>query len=61
MPRANPLNDFIVKTSKSSPKVHEPDRFCAELDCPTKLSVYNPRNTCYMHTPREISPGIPRI
>jgi hypothetical protein len=27
-----------------------PDRVCAERGCTTKLSVYNPRTTCWQHT-----------
>jgi len=46
----------IMKASKAGgyvrkPRTYAADRVCLYKGCETRLSTYNPRSTCRLHTP----------
>lgn len=47
-----PIPGAHTKSAKAPP-TYEPGRVCATPECGTVLSRYNPRDTCFRHSPPE--------
>ena len=45
------LTGDSVRPRGRAPKRMAAERVCIESDCATKLSTYNRRDTCFLHSP----------
>ena len=51
MTSTHDLTGSTVRRRGRTPKRMAAGRVCIELDCTTKLSIYNRRDTCFLHCP----------